>query len=144
MAVNEQTIDAPPGRVWAVLADPKAYAEWVVGSRDIHEEHGNWPEPGSQFVHTQGPGPLPLVKDTTQVIHSEEPHRLELEVRARPWLVGRVVLTLRPGGDGTHVRMEERATGGLLFAVKPLVDLMTKPRNTEALRRLRTLATRTS
>ena len=35
MARNEIFIGAPPAAVFGVLADPRSYGEWVVGSREI-------------------------------------------------------------------------------------------------------------
>jgi uncharacterized protein YndB with AHSA1/START domain len=41
MAVNEQWMDAPPERVFAMLTDPDAYPEWVVGgSRGARRRRG--------------------------------------------------------------------------------------------------------
>jgi uncharacterized protein YndB with AHSA1/START domain len=133
--------DVPPERVFAVLADPGADGVWVVGSREIHDADPGWPAPGTSFRHSQGKWPL-TVSDTTSVIAAEPPHRLELEARVRPLLISRVVLTLEPEAGGTHVHMDEHATGGLL---EPAVRLPPGPqllqaRNAEALRRLRWLA----
>ena len=37
MAVNDITIDAPPEKVFALLADGRQYAEWVVGAKRIRD-----------------------------------------------------------------------------------------------------------
>ena len=72
----------------------------------------------------------------------DPPRRLELEARVRPLLVARVVLTLRPDGDGTRVRMEEEPTGGLARALLglPPFPAAIRARNTESLRRLKAMA----
>ncbi len=140
MSINEQTFSTPRARVWEALADPHGYGHWVVGSRDIRDVEGHWPEPGSTFHHTQGFGPVALVKDTTTVLECDEGRRLLLEVRLRPWLVGHVELTLHDAGAGTRVRMVERTQGGVLRPLKPLLDRAYKPRNVESLRRLEKLA----
>jgi hypothetical protein len=80
-----------------------------------------------------------VLSDTTTVVASERPARLELEARVRPLLVSRVVLRLQPDGDGTLVELDERVTGGLLAAVAPLPPWpqLLAARNRESLRRLR-------
>ena len=35
MAENEIEIEAPPERVWAVLADPQCFDDWVVGAQNV-------------------------------------------------------------------------------------------------------------
>src|ERR1700712_4007349 len=136
MATVKKWIAASVEDVWAVLADPRSYAFWVVGSHDIRGVDGEWPSVGSTFHHTQGHGPFKL-RDTTTVIESEPPRRLLLEVRIRPLLSGPVELILTPDGDGTCVSITERAEGG---ALRPVPNLMLAPfialRNADALRRL--------
>jgi uncharacterized protein YndB with AHSA1/START domain len=133
--------DVPPERAFAVLAEPRTYGFWVVGAREIHEADSRWPAPGTAFRHSQGRWPLTL-SDTTRVIASDPPRRLELEARVRPLLVSRVVLTLEPEDAGTLVRMDEEPTGGLLeLALRlPPGPQLLQARNLEALRRLRWIA----
>jgi uncharacterized protein YndB with AHSA1/START domain len=140
MATVSKWVAAGIDDVWAILADPRAYAFWVVGSRDIRAVEGDWPAVGSTFHHTQGHGPVKL-RDTTTVIECDAPHRLLLEVRIRPLLVGPVELTMERDGDGTCVTITERAEGGLgglapHFATAPFIAL----RNADALRRLAGMA----
>jgi uncharacterized protein YndB with AHSA1/START domain len=137
MSVNEQVFDVPRARVWQVLADPYAYGEWVVGSREIRGAEGGWPQPGSTFHHTQGFGPVALVKDTTTVLECEKGRRLKLEVRIRPWLIGHVELILEDVAAGTRVRMIEQTKGGVMHPLKPALDRAYKLRNVESLRRLK-------
>jgi uncharacterized protein YndB with AHSA1/START domain len=141
MAAVSLHFDAPPARVFAVLSQPETYGFWVVGSRAIHDADPAWPAPGSSFRHSQGRWPL-TVSDTTSVTASDPPRRLELEARVRPLLVTRIVLTLEPESGGTHVHMDEQATGGLLEAAVrlPPGPQLLEARNLEALRRLRWLA----
>src|SRR5689334_23319804 len=105
--------DVPPERTWEVLSAPREYGFWVTGARDVHEADGNWPEAGATFRHTQGVRPL-VITDTTSVLRSDPPRRIELEARVRPLLIARVTVGVEPEGGGSHVTMEERATGGLL------------------------------
>lgn len=133
--------DVPPERAFEILSQPRRYAFWVTGARKIDDHDPSWPEPGSEFRHTQGIPPL-TISDTTSVIAADPPHRLELEARVRPLLVARIVLELSRENGGTLVTMEERPTGGLLalpLRLPPWPQL-TELRNKESLRRLLRLA----
>jgi uncharacterized protein YndB with AHSA1/START domain len=137
----DERFDVPPERAYAVLSEPRRYAFWVTGAREVEDADGDWPEVGAEFRHRQGIWPL-HVRDTTQVMSAEPPRRLELEVRVRPLLVARVRLTLHPDGAGTRVAMEELPTGGLLGAVlrRPPFPGLIRARNEESLRRLKAIA----
>lgn len=141
MATVQLRFDVPPERAFAVLAQPRSYGAWVVGSRAVDDVEGRWPAPGATFRHSQGKWPFAL-SDTTTVIASDPPRRLELEVRVRPLLVSRVVFTLEPDGDGTLVTMTEQPAGGLLeLALRlPPGQKLLEARNRETLRRLRWIA----
>jgi uncharacterized protein YndB with AHSA1/START domain len=136
-------VAGPPERVFAVLARPGTYADWVVGSRAVRDADPSWPATGSRFAHEQGRWPL-VIDDETEVVASDPPWRLELIAKVRPVLVARVILDLQPEAGGTRVTMEEQPVGG---AVAPLLrlpggSLLTRLRNFESLRRLRRLAER--
>ncbi len=142
MATNHTYVDASPEEVWEVLSEPRSYAHWVVGSSRTHKVEGRWPEKGAVFHHTQGFGPLGL-SDDTEVIESEPPRSLVLEVRIRPFLIGRVEVGLEPHGEGTWLTMSENQFGGLLGrAAGLLAEPLLVVRNVESLRRLRRLAER--
>ena len=143
MARNEQFIDAPPERVFDVLSHPDSYADWVVGSKCIRGVDGPFPQPGSRFHHKVGVGPLEIA-DHTAVVESEPPHRLVLHAKARPLGTAIVELRLEPSGDGTQVTMIEDGGDPLtrLVFLNPAVQLATKLRNVESLRRLKRLAER--
>ena len=133
----QRHIHATPERVWAELSKPPTYEHWVVGSRTIESWDPAFPAPGTRFNHTQGKAPL-VIRDETNVVSADPPRRIELIAKARPLLVARVILELRPAGDGTEVTMEERPESGLMA---PLIRLppgrkLTQARNKEALRRL--------
>jgi uncharacterized protein YndB with AHSA1/START domain len=141
MATNEIEIDAPPEAVFDVLSDPRSYGHWVVGSRAIHSADADWPAPGTVFEHTQGFGPLPLLRDVTCVLQSTRPALLRLRVQARPLSVAHVTLHLTPSDGGTHVVMEEGpAEWWSIFTMNPLTDPFLRLRNAESLRRLKRLA----
>ena len=140
MAENHAYVDAPPDAVFDVLADADSYAHWVVGSSEIRGTEGNWPEPGSKFHHTQGVYGIGL-KDSTSSIAANRPRQLVMEVRFRPFMVGKVELRLRPRGRGTHVTMIEYPIRGPVAKLNnPLIDRALWIRNVESLRRLRRLA----
>lgn len=141
MARNTAHFDASPQQVWAVLADPDAYGDWVVGSKYIRDADPDWPAVGTKFHHTVGFGPLEL-KDNTEALESREPERLVLRARARPSGTANVILQLRPGASGgTDVVMEEYPVSGLAKIVhNPLQDKLIHHRNVESLRRLERLA----
>ncbi len=141
MAHNEIHVDASPEAVFAVLADPRSYARWVVGSRRIRSADPDWPARGTTFDHSVGVGPLQL-SDHSTVEESERPHRLRMLVRARPFSRAHVDLrmTAEPAG-GTRVEMDEYAADlrSRLFFNR-LTDPLLRLRNAESLRRLKALA----
>lgn len=140
MARNEIDVAAPAERVFAVLAEPRAYARWVVGSRQIRRADPSWPEPGSAFDHAVGIGPLRL-QDSSRVEACEPPWRLRLLVMARPLTRAWVTLHLTPTADGTRVTMEEHAADGRSrLLLNRLTDPLVGWRNQESLRRLKALA----
>lgn len=139
MSVNHIEVLRPREAVFAVLADPFTFEDWVVGASEIRDVEGAWPAPGSLFHHTQGV-PKAGLKDTTSVVQSTTPERLLLEVRARPVIVARVEIVLQAIGERTHVQLAERPVGGFLARLdgRPL-DRMLFLRNAESLRRLKRL-----
>src|SRR3954464_7645782 len=108
MATNTIQVDAPPAAVWEVLADPRLYANWVVGASTTRAVDGHWPQAGAVLHHTQSL----VIRDTTSVVASEPRRRLVMEARARPLLVARVELILSPQAGGTFLTLEEHAVGG--------------------------------
>jgi uncharacterized protein YndB with AHSA1/START domain len=137
---NHAYVDAPPDAVFDVLADAGSYAHWVVGSTAIRGTEGNWPEAGSKFHHTQGFFGVGL-KDSTLSIAATRPRQLVMEVRFRPFMIGKVEMRLRPHGRGTHVTMIEYPIAGPVKRINnPLIDRALWARNIESLRRLRKLA----
>lgn len=140
MAENHAYIDASPDAVFDVLADAESYAYWVVGSSEIRGVEGDWPEPGSKFHHTQGFFGVGL-KDSTSSIAATRPRQLVIEVRFRPFMVGKVEFRLRERGRGTHVTMIEYPISGPIAKINnPLIDRALWARNVETLRRLRKLS----
>ncbi|MGB9185504.1 MAG: SRPBCC domain-containing protein [Solirubrobacteraceae bacterium] len=140
MATTQITIDAPREQVFAVLARPEAYADWVVGSDTIRDADPNWPAAGSRFYHRVGVGPF-KVNDHTEVIEVQPPSKLVIHARARPLGTALVSLQLEPEGNGTRVTMHETAGDQLSkLAINPLTDWLVHHRNVESLRRLKRIA----
>lgn len=141
MATNETTIDTPPQRVFAVLSEPRSYADWVVGAKDVRDADPSWPALGAKLHHTVGFGPLTL-DDHTEVLEVQDDRRLVLKAKTRPLGTARVELDLLDAGAGqTKVVMRE-GPGDIVsrFVFNRLADLALKGRNVETLRRLKQLA----
>jgi hypothetical protein len=140
MAVNDIVVEVSPEAVFAVLADPRCYAEWVVGAQHSGPVDQRWPQPGSRFRHASGIGPL-VIRDTTSVIASQPPGHLLLLVHARPLVNATVEITVAPHERGSLVTMREDIRGGIgRIAPRRLADAMLRRRNRTALERLRELA----
>lgn len=140
MTRSRSQINASPQRVFAVLADPKSYAYWVVGSRKVRGADPDWPAVGSAFYHQVGIGPL-RVKDHTVVEAVDPPHHLVLKAKARPLGTARVALELRRRRRGTEVTMTE-GPGDRLTTIlfNPLTRRLVRHRNHWSLERLKELA----
>ncbi|MGI8428610.1 MAG: SRPBCC family protein [Solirubrobacteraceae bacterium] len=140
MATTEMQINAPPAGVFAVLADPESYADWVVGSDTIRDADPQWPAVGSRFHHRVGIGPF-KVNDHTEVVEVEAPSKLVIHARARPLGTALVAMFLEPRAGGTHVTMHETAGDALSrLGINPLTDWLVHLRNIKALRRLKRIA----
>ncbi|MDO8212186.1 SRPBCC family protein [Conexibacter sp. CPCC 206217] len=143
MAHNEIDVDAAPEAVFGVLADPRSYARWVVGSRAIRRADRGWPNPGTAFDHTVGIGPLRL-KDHSEAVECEPPRLLRLRVKARPLTVAWVTLRMTQlDRKRTRITMDEHpADMRSRIFLNPLSDPLVRLRNRESLRRLKALAER--
>jgi NAD(P)-dependent dehydrogenase (short-subunit alcohol dehydrogenase family)/uncharacterized protein YndB with AHSA1/START domain len=138
MARNRVHIRATPEEVFAVLADPERYPDWVVGADKIRDYDEEFPQVGSRFHHKVGPGPV-NIRDYTEVTEVDEPRRLVLKAKARPLGTATIALDLRESADGTEVLMEEVPGDRLtsLFVGNPVADTALRVRNAEALARLK-------
>lgn len=140
MARNVATFPVPIQQVFAVLADPKTYAYWVVGADSIRDADASWPAVGAKLHHRVGVGPFKL-NDNTEVLEVTKPVRLVLQARARPLGTARVILELIDLGDGTQVTMIEGPGDRVSRLLhNPIADYLLRRRNDEALRRLGKLA----
>lgn len=141
MAVNEIEVAAPPETVWGVLADPDAYAYWVVGTKEIRGADEGFPAEGTRLYHRVGVGPLTL-SDSSKVLRSDPPRLLILEAHLGPFGSARVEIELRATEAGTHVHFEETGSRGPNRLLQPAGDLLLRGRNTWSLERLKELAER--
>ena len=139
MAKNEIDIAVPRERVFAILADPESYAEWVVGASRVRDADSTWPAPGSQLHHSVGAEPV-TIDDSTEVIECEVPERLVLLAHLGPLGSFRVELVLRAEGESTHVTMHEVAVEGVSKLAEPLTGVGVAARNKISLGRLKELA----
>ena len=140
MTENDILIGAPRDRVFAVLADPTSYGEWVIGTKHIRASEGAWPSVGSRIHHSVGAGPV-TIDDSTEVLECEEPERLVLLAHLGPLGDFKVVLRLDDvKGDATKVTMLEGPVEGISRFAGPAGDAVGYARNALSLRRLKELA----
>ena len=143
VAIVQRTVQAPPDKVFAVLADGWTYSDWVVGTAHIRDVDPSWPAPGSRLHHKAGPWPLSL-KDSSSVVAVTPDRELILKVGLWPLGQARVQFRLEPvGAAATRIVMEEDFEAGPLLAVRNKInDLVLHRRNAESLSRLADIATR--
>ncbi|WP_328916560.1 MULTISPECIES: SRPBCC family protein [unclassified Streptomyces] len=127
MAVRHQLIDRPPEQVWAVLADPTRYNDWVVGVHDSKPGPPGWPGLDAYLEYSIRLGPW-TGHGRTVVRRVEPPRLLELEADSGPLGTARIAIEVRPWGEESLVVVDEhplRGAAGLLHnaAVDALVQL---------------------
>lgn len=135
-------VAAPRERVFAVLSEPRRYADWVVGTRVVRHADESFPERGSRFTASVGGGPAELDAVTT-VLERDEPRRLVLRTRIRRIGAAQIDLELEEVGASTVVTMRERTIGDPLsrFAAR-LGEPVLAARNRRSLRKLKDLVER--
>ena len=137
MSRNTIDVAASPAAVGEVLADPRLYANWVVGASSTRAVEGRWPKTGAVLHHSVAL----VIRDSTEVLESEPERRLVLEARARPVVVARVEVLIEPKGAGARIVLEEEAIGGLGAGLPSvLLEPQLFLRNRIAVKRLRSLA----
>ena len=139
----QRTVQAPPDRVFAVLADGWTYSDWVVGTVHIRDVDPHWPQVGAELHHKAGPWPLSLHdKSTVQLMETNR----RLRLSAGLWPLGEAIVDIRlepVGTTFTRVTIEEHFERGPLRAVQNKInDLVMHRRNIETLRRLADIAER--
>jgi carbon monoxide dehydrogenase subunit G len=141
MIATEEHVDAPPSRVYDVIADPEWYPDWLVGAQHIRAVDESWPEPGAAFHHVVGVGPL-HIRGRTSVVDRHAPGLLELRAGMGPLGTARVRFTIEPDEDGTRLTIEEEPEKGvvrLLWSTpaRPLLGLGLWGRNAVSVKALR-------
>lgn len=137
-AISTESVPHPCAAVFACIADPRRYPEWLVGAKRILSVDPGWPSPGSTFRHVVGIGPI-ATSDTTSCIAVDAPNSLELAVRARPFLARATVrFELRSTADATVIEITETPRGRMQLLAPLLIPILRK-RNDRSLRQLRRL-----
>jgi carbon monoxide dehydrogenase subunit G len=121
MATVHVLVRRPPEQVWQVLADGSAYAEWVVGTREIRSVDEGWPAVGTSIHYTVGLGPLELRGRTTARV-VEEQRRLGLEADAGLLGTARIVIDLVPWGEETVVELDESPLRGPAYQLYTMLS----------------------
>jgi uncharacterized protein YndB with AHSA1/START domain len=131
----------PPERIWACLADPYSFVEWVAGTSRIRAADASWPSPGSQLHHSWGIWPV-RVNDRTTVVSSDPPRRLVLTARARPLGVVRAELHITTEADGARIVLYEDLLEGWGTRIPGPARVIQYLRNRRSVRRLALVAQR--
>jgi uncharacterized protein YndB with AHSA1/START domain len=135
MVVVEKSMPAPAAKVFDVISEPTTYPQWLTGAKRIRRVDRDFPRPASEFEHEVGAGPV-TVKDTTEVEEVRPNHMLEMVVRARPFLVARVIFEVFTDTErSSRLRLSETPIGFYRFFAW-LIDPLIKARNTRSLHRL--------
>ena len=136
MTTVTHSFDHPIDVVFAALADPWTYPEWLVGAKEMRSVDAGWPEPGSSFHHRVGlVGPITLA-DRSSSCEVDAPTLLVLEVRARPAGRARVAFRLSsPTPATTEVEFSEVPIGAARL-LTPVADPLARVRNTRSLQHL--------
>jgi uncharacterized protein YndB with AHSA1/START domain len=125
---------ATPEHVFAAIADPRTYPDWLVGAQHIRGVDADFPQPGSVFHHSVGPTDDATVDDISEVLAVDPPRALVLRVHVGR-LRGVVELAVRPTATGSEVRLRETPSG-LGRVVMPLVRPLLYGRNARSLQNL--------
>lgn len=89
MARNEIFISAAPRQVWEILADPRSYAHWVFGSREIEAADPHTAAAGHGGAARAGPGGR---RDPGPPLRGEGPARRLISLLAGPLVHGAIGL----------------------------------------------------
>lgn len=136
----KRVVDAGPDEVFAVLADPWGYAQWVCGTQEIRAADPDWPCVGARLWHRFGHRPLHSF-GITEVLAWEPPTRLVLRADAAPLALVRATMTVYPVDERSLVYIREDMIGGPLRWFGPVTALVQHWRNVVSLHHLDHLAT---
>jgi uncharacterized protein YndB with AHSA1/START domain len=131
----ETTVPTARERVYAVLADPRTYPDWLVGAQHIRDVDDGFPRPGTGFDHRVGVAAATVDDRTTsEAVRRDE--ELALRIRAGAFRA-RVVFELHPlRGGATSVRLSEEPVGWCR-PLTPFLRVALAARNQLSLARLR-------
>lgn len=136
MSYTCRAFAASPREVFAVLADPTSYPDWLIGASEIREHDPDWPAVGTKFHHMVGVKPFVLA-DSTEVVDVQPDRLLRLHVRARPLVSAVASFTITGGATGCVVCIQEEPTLRIIGnLVRPVLDPIIHLRNHRSLRRL--------
>jgi hypothetical protein len=136
MASVNVLVRRPPEQVWDVLCDGRAYASWVLGTREVRAVDDGFPAVGTAIHYTVGWGPLAL-RGTTTVRVAEQGRLLGLEADAGLLGTARIVIELNPWGQDTVVVLDEHPlTGTGAWLHNPVTDVVSLVRQEPMMRRL--------
>jgi len=122
--------------VFAVLADPRTYPDWLIGANRIRALDDDWPRPGSRFHHTVGMWPV-HINDHSELEAFDPPRSMRLSVRATALVRATVTISVRGDESSSIVCIAEEPRAGLVGeVVRPALDPVTHLRNHASLRRL--------
>ena len=140
MSTNVREMNCSPEDVFRVLADGWLFPAWVVGASRMRDVDARWPAQGSKLKHSFGVWPA-LINDETVVKEWDPPRRMVIQPHGWPIGEAEVAIDVKPRGEGSVVRIQERAIKGPgLVVPKPIMDVGLHIRNVETLRRLAFLA----
>ena len=141
MAHTCRHFDAAPEDVFAVLAEPRTYPDWLIGAAKIRDVDANFPSPGSKFHHVVGVRPF-AIPDHSEVLDVEPNRSLTLLVKARPLFAGVVHfrITGDRDGDGCVLTCEEAPTFPVLKdLMRPVLEPLIHARNQRSLKSMANL-----
>lgn len=134
-------VHATVDQVWAVLADGRRYATWVVGATRVGPVDREWPMVGSRVRHRAGPWPVAV--DGHAVVLACEPGR-QLLLRTHAWPAGGTRLRIMVTASGSHgsiVRIAEDGADGVTGLMpRRIRDPLVGSGHRETLRRLALIA----
>ncbi|MFO7292272.1 MAG: SRPBCC family protein [Actinomycetes bacterium] len=131
---------APIETVFALLADPARYEEFVVGNSTIRSFDPDWPSEGATFHHSLGIKPF-VVKDKSISLATDHATYLVMETRMSVLGASITAFELSPTGAGTKIEIfEEAISGPFAWLWSRPVDALLDWRNRRLLERLCRLA----
>ena len=131
---------APIETVFALLANPKRYEEFVVGNSTIRRFDPAWPDEGMRFHHSLGVKPF-VVKDESISLATDHATYLVMETRMSVLGASITAFELTPTGAGTEIEIfEEAIRGPFAWLWSRPVEALLDWRNRRLLERLTGLA----